>query len=213
MSIATSRPFYSMQKILDKLRLNSFMIFIDGAQIVDARTGITVWKRSINPDSVADILRIGRKYDLRIGFSDFRQDLYAKKLKDVAAVEVADIYFENVPLGKIVNIERELSAVRNITTHRIILKRKDVVGLDITDVLATKQHAVVHAARFMNVNPKNIIGVGDGPNDYSLLMACGLKVAMGNAVAQIKAVADVVAPSVGEDGAAWVIDKFRVYCS
>ena len=39
-------------------------------------------------------------------------------------------------------------------------------------------------------------------------MACGLKVAMGNAVDDLKAIADYIAPTVDEDGVADVINKF-----
>lgn len=39
-------------------------------------------------------------------------------------------------------------------------------------------------------------------------MACGLKVAMGNAVQDLKEIADYIAPSVDEDGIADVIEKF-----
>jgi hypothetical protein len=39
-------------------------------------------------------------------------------------------------------------------------------------------------------------------------MACGLKVAMGNAVPELKAIADYIAPSVTDDGMATVIEKF-----
>ena len=39
-------------------------------------------------------------------------------------------------------------------------------------------------------------------------MACGLKIAMGNAVPELKAIADFIAPTVEEDGVATVIEKF-----
>lgn len=39
-------------------------------------------------------------------------------------------------------------------------------------------------------------------------MACGLKVAMGSAVEDLKAIADYIAPSVDEDGVVDVIQKF-----
>lgn len=41
-----------------------------------------------------------------------------------------------------------------------------------------------------------------------LLMACGLRVAMGNAVEDLKAIADYIAPPVENDGVADVIEKF-----
>ena len=50
--------------------------------------------------------------------------------------------------------------------------------------------------------------VGDGYNDFPLLLAGGLKVAMGNAVSDLKKIADYIAPTVDEDGVATVIEKF-----
>lgn len=73
---------------------------------------------------------------------------------------------------------------------------------------ATKKHAVLEVARHLNIKTEEIIGVRDGHNDLSLLMACGLKIAMGNAVREIKSIADYIAPSVEEDGVAHVIEKF-----
>ena len=41
-----------------------------------------------------------------------------------------------------------------------------------------------------------------------LLMACGLKIAMGNAYEELKSIADYVAPPIEEDGVADAIEKF-----
>jgi hydroxymethylpyrimidine pyrophosphatase-like HAD family hydrolase len=41
-------------------------------------------------------------------------------------------------------------------------------------------------------------------------MACGFKVAMGNAVPELKAIADYIAPSVEEDGLAHVLEKYII---
>ena len=63
-------------------------------------------------------------------------------------------------------------------------------------------------ATFVRIEQYEIIGVGDGYNDFPLLMACGLKVAMGNATEDLKEIADYIAPTVDEDGVADVIEKF-----
>jgi hydroxymethylpyrimidine pyrophosphatase-like HAD family hydrolase len=80
--------------------------------------------------------------------------------------------------------------------------------LDIVSEHASKLHGVVDVAKLMHLSTHEIIGVGDGYNDFPLLMACGLKIAMGNAVPELKAIADFVAPTVDEDGVATVIEKF-----
>jgi len=77
-----------------------------------------------------------------------------------------------------------------------------------THATATKQHGILELAKRYKIRPEEIIGVGDQEIDYPLLMACGLKVAMGNAAQSLKDIADYVAPSVEEDGAAEVIERF-----
>ncbi len=50
--------------------------------------------------------------------------------------------------------------------------------------------------------------MGDQGNDRSMIEWAGVGVAMGNATDELKRVADFVAPSVDEDGAAVAIEKF-----
>lgn len=73
---------------------------------------------------------------------------------------------------------------------------------------AIKQHGILEVAEMLGISTHEIIGVGDGYNDFPLLMACGLKVAMGNAVSDLKEIADYIAPTVEEDGVADVIEEF-----
>ena len=80
--------------------------------------------------------------------------------------------------------------------------------MSIQHVEATKQHAIFEVAKLLHIDTHEIIGVGDGYNDFPLLMACGLKVAMGNAVPELKAIADYIAPTIDEDGVSDIIEKF-----
>lgn len=78
----------------------------------------------------------------------------------------------------------------------------------ITHAEATKQHGVFEVAKLLGLQTHDMIGVGDGYNDFPLLLACGLKVAMGNAVPELKEIADYVAPTVENDGVVDIINKF-----
>ncbi|MEE8318563.1 MAG: HAD hydrolase family protein, partial [Dehalococcoidales bacterium] len=53
-----------------------------------------------------------------------------------------------------------------------------------------------------------VIAVGDGDNDISLLSTAGLAVAMGNAPDRVKAVADPITLDVEQSGLAAAINKF-----
>lgn len=63
----------------------------------------------------------------------------------------------------------------------------------------------------LGVDIRRVMAVGDSDNDIPMLEAAGFGVAMGNASAQVKAVADWIAPTIDEEGAAaaiqrWVLD-------
>jgi len=47
--------------------------------------------------------------------------------------------------------------------------------------------------------------VGDSDNDLAMLRAVGTPIAMGNAAPAVKEAAVRIAPSNGEDGAAWAV--------
>ncbi len=63
----------------------------------------------------------------------------------------------------------------------------------------------------LGVDIRRVMAVGDSDNDIPMLEAAGFGVAMGNASAQVKAVADWIAPTIEEEGAAvaiqrWILD-------
>lgn len=194
--IATARPLSMLSNIFNNLSLNGYSILSNGALIIDGHKKI-VWEKPLNPQSVTAIFDIGAKHNIHILTSENQKKRFF------------DVYFDNIPDWKIDSIEHDLSFIKNISTHRIVLYDKPgLQGLQITHPKATKQHAIIHVAKLLDIETKEIIGVGDGPNDFPLLMACGLRIAMGNAVPELKAIADFIAPSVEEDGVATIIDKF-----
>lgn len=60
----------------------------------------------------------------------------------------------------------------------------------------------------LQVDPKNVMAIGDNDNDIPMLEAAGFAVAMGNGSAGTKAVADWVAPTIEEDGAAVALHQW-----
>ncbi len=82
--------------------------------------------------------------------------------------------------------------------------------IELTARGVSKGAALRALARRLGIRHEEIVAIGDQDNDRSLLEAAGLRVAMGNAVPELKALADLIAPSVSEDGVAWAIrEAFR----
>ena len=70
---------------------------------------------------------------------------------------------------------------------------------------ATKANALRELASFWNIEQTEVVVFGDDTNDIDMLVYAGVSVAMGNALNEVKDVADFVCLSNDEDGVArWV---------
>lgn len=69
----------------------------------------------------------------------------------------------------------------------------------------TKWSAIQRLAAGWRIDDAEICAVGDDVNDIPMIRQAGLGVAMGNAVSEVKAAADRVAPTHDEDGLAEVV--------
>jgi Cof subfamily protein (haloacid dehalogenase superfamily) len=75
----------------------------------------------------------------------------------------------------------------------------------------TKGSGLAWLAEYYNISQVEVMAMGDNDNDVPMLEWAGLGVAVENASAAAKAVADWIAPAVSEDGAAVAIEKF-LFC-
>ncbi|MBO7485457.1 MAG: HAD family phosphatase [Spirochaetaceae bacterium] len=72
---------------------------------------------------------------------------------------------------------------------------------------ATKEAAISFLCEYLKITPQNVIAFGDDHNDIGMLKMCGTGVAMGNAIAEVKAVADALTITNDEDGVARFLEK------
>ena len=71
-----------------------------------------------------------------------------------------------------------------------------------------KANALAHVLEPMGYSPSEMIAFGDGMNDHTMLAYVGTGVAMGNAVPQVKAIADHVTASHDEEGIAQALYQY-----
>lgn len=71
-----------------------------------------------------------------------------------------------------------------------------------------KRHGLEWLAGSLDVNRSSVLAIGDSEADIPMLEWAGIGVAMGNASPDAKAVADWIAPTVAEDGAAIALERF-----
>lgn len=75
---------------------------------------------------------------------------------------------------------------------RLLIAQTDPYNLEIFASTAGKGNALLLLADILSVDRKATIAVGDSTNDYTMIEAAGMGLAMGNAVPELKAVADAV---------------------
>jgi len=204
--VATSRPLEFASRFLDDLDLTSPCIISGGAQIHDPVKKRIIYEKNIEKAAIKEIFKIIDNHGLTL-LDDGRGTMGNIKEKDVTHYTQfwIKIYNQN-DLSIVIS---ELSNIPEISVHKIISRfEEDDFEIIINHTQATKQHGIQKVAELLGIKTKDIIGIGDGYNDFPLLMACGLKVAMGNAVDELKAIADYIAPPVEKDGVADVIERF-----
>ncbi|MCC5655710.1 Cof-type HAD-IIB family hydrolase [Nostoc sp. XA010] len=98
---------------------------------------------------------------------------------------------------------------RQYTPAELYLTTSVATFFEATNAFVNKGTAVRYLAEeLLGLELANVMAIGDNFNDVEMLEYVGLGVAMGNAPAGVQAIAQWVAPSVEEDGAAVAIEKF-----
>jgi len=207
--LATSRPLNAAKNVLDHLNAQGLCILNGGTQIYDASKHKIIREHYVPAPAISRVLRYASKKKFKMGYFDGADNIeLSKKELPKSADKIVGLYMPEIPLVRMDEIEKDLQSIAGIAVHKMYSWDKKHGWIDVTNSNATKLHGIYEVIKLLGMDTKEIIGVGDGYNDFPLLMACGLKIAMGNAVPELKAIADFVAPTVVDDGVATVIEKF-----
>lgn len=208
--IATSRPYFHLNGLQHELQLSGPSIIQSGARIIDFTTGKIYSEHQISKEDILAIYQIANKLNLPL-LVDGENEAEPATEDNIAFPRLGAVVFGIKDEKKADAFCESLADIPTIVAHKITSWTKGTYDVSISHSEATKQHGVYEVAKILGVETHEIIGVGDGYNDFPLLMACGFKVAMGNAVEDLKAIADYVAPTVEEDGVVNVIEKFILH--
>jgi hypothetical protein len=75
----------------------------------------------------------------------------------------------------------------------------------------SKWQALQQLAAQQGIAHEEIIAVGDDHNDLDMIRYAGLGIAMGNAVPEVQAAADVITASNAEDGLVQALERFILH--
>ena len=205
--IATSRPYYDAQHIIEHLKLSGPCIVNNGAQVIDARSRKVLREQRLMREDLLAVYEETKKMKLSFYVNTMLENIPAKDISLITD-KILGAMVTNVSEKTADLLIQRISHISTIAYSKIPSDKKERFFVGISHASATKQHGILEVAKILGIKTHEIIGVGDGDNDFPLLMACGLRVAMGNAVDGLKEIADYVAPPVFEDGVVDIINRF-----
>ncbi len=202
---ATGRVWSFAEPVLKGLSLVDPCIISGGTQICNPVTGEIRWQCNIDPEDMGAVLAIIKRYsDYKVLYNDYYEDDYLNGgiIVDELSIDESVYFFEQIFVPQTIapEIVKELSEIKGIAVMLVVAQRDGFNDIHITNRNATKEHAVAELLKLLNINQESTIGVGDGHNDIHLFNAVNRRVAMGNAVEELKALANEVIGPVKDDG-------------
>lgn len=105
-------------------------------------------------------------------------------------------------------VDREIARLAVRFAGRLSVVRSHMLFGELTAQGINKGTALAALAAHLAIPREQVIAIGDQENDLPMITWAGLGLAVGNAIPEVRRVADAVIPSVGEAGVAWAIDHY-----
>ncbi len=228
-TIATGRPLPDAEPVAREININAPLICYNGALTIDIYTRHRVAERYIPPELIVKAIGILRKYEYEasvfhddialIGQLNDKTRWYTGMIRKGRHEAVGDlegyIASSGISSPKIFAIG---DRGENAKVPEGLLKELsrdfevsyENINLEISLKGVNKGSGVKSLAEAFKVNREDVICIGDGFNDVSMLKYAGLGIAMGNADENVKAGADYTTLANTENGLLKIVNKFVV---
>jgi len=228
-SLSTGRVLKACSSIISQLSLDSYHIFFDGALVSNPNHDKEIYVKPIDKMVMKRAIEFAHLNGINLEFysadhyfveqetwaSDIRRDFYRTP---PTIVDITRLWQKERIIKGVLTL---LSPEEKARTELLYLQFKDDLSfswtktpaypeVDFINVLApdvSKGEALRALASHLGISLTEVIAIGDGHNDISLLSSAGLGIAMGDAPDELKAVADYVTLDVDHNGLAEAINK------
>ena len=223
-TISSGRPVQGVQMITDKLEVDIPVITYNGAMVITGASKKVIYSCTMREEDAIEVERLGSERNTTIAiWSDNklfvnRSDERAAKYSQLSGTEpriyhdIRELFGKGInkilwydEVERIQEFENELHGVLGSTVN---FHTSQPFFLEFVDVKASKAIAMEKLGEYYGIRREEMIAIGDGFNDLSMIEYAGLGVAMENAPDGVKQSADFITLSNEEDGVAHVIDTF-----
>ena len=209
-----------------------YFICTSGALVYDVHEQKEIYKKPLEPELVRRLLEISKEEDLMVHLLDAESIVQTDRFESMGnygmgvykpmyerVVTVWDDLYEAYcaapfPVEKVNFYHRDPEA-RERTKERIreaglpvIMVNAEKGSLELSAEGVDKGAGLQKLCEYLKLPLDKTIAVGDADNDITILQKAGLAAAMGNALPNIKKLADVQVSDCDHDGCAEVIEKY-----
>lgn len=232
---STGRFWGAVTDEIKNLPFVRYAVTLNGAAIFDVKSQKTIARFEIPSERAETMARVFDElpviYDSIIDGQGYMNREFHERVKDITIGEwqYKIIYGLRKPVDDLHEIINQSSGVQKM---QIYTKDRDLRAnllaalpvvfpnslftssvpnnIEINDLKANKGDGLRFVASHLGIEMSEAMAFGDGLNDISMIKAAGIGVAMGNAVREVKDVADHVTGTCDEDGVAEGIKTFCV---
>ena len=223
--VCTGRPRYHTEEIMKEVNASPIIISNNGADIYNVNTKEEIGTYYIPKENCFKIIEYAHENDIRLvistGYIEYatkelknnNQVLldysnYKEQLKDVNIFQCL-IVEKNIEKIKQIKQEIEGNKTTEIKNGMII----DTAGYEswftIGNPNANKGNALKEISKYLNIDIKDTIAIGNDYNDISMLKEAGFSICVENSIDEVKKHADYVTLSNDEDGVALTLEKLK----
>ena len=224
--IASARPPRSVRAIYQQLGLKTLQINYNGALIWDEPNQRAVFHKPMPGRLVRTMIERARDmYDEVLVSCEVLDRWYTDRADQSYTTETGRLFkpdvmapleqFTEQPITKLMflgdpRIMNALEPVLAEFERKVTIVRTDDELLQVMDARVSKASALKQVAEIYRVDSKQILAIGDAPNDVGMLQFSGIAVAMDNAHTIVKHAADWIAPSNDDHGVHAALVRFGV---
>lgn len=229
--IATGKTYASATHLIKKLNLTTNGIYVQGT-ITYHSNGTVHTEHTVPTHLARQVITFAADRDYELGVYSGNRIFIRKmtrRMKELTtnfqepAPEVVgplQNILDNTPVNKIIAFAphdaRKIASLRwhlstQIGTHARLLSAGMSDEIEVLPYNVSKGTALKVLLKEMGIAASNVMALGDGENDVEMLEMVGLGVAMGNASAHVKSVADTVTATNDEAGVAQAIEKYVLH--
>ncbi len=233
---ATGRNWTESRVVVDTVGHHHHAVFAGGAIVMDTKQEVTLHKMMVDPKLAREVCKLledaghavlalqdtgaaGVDYLVSDEVPVNAETMHWMSVTSATVHHVSKLstyaHENTLRLGivadpaDVAKVHEQLTSQfgERIFCQKLFVPSAGVEVLEIFDPAVNKWEGVLHVARSHDIEPEQIIAIGDDVNDLPMLTRAGLGVAMGNAKPEIQAAAKRVIKSNADEGLAEFLEE------